>query len=122
MCVGVLLDDMITPPGFKILGDSAFPHRGQYESKIWTPLTEAERRRLREDERAAAEARSAAITSIRQSAEWGMRSIKSKFPRISCVPLPVDDTFRSLLCQTIVLFYNFKVSRIGLNQIEAVFE
>jgi hypothetical protein len=60
-------------------------------------------------------------TSLRQTAEWGMRAIQSSFPRLK------DDIFyeeyneRYLLLLSVVHFYNFRVRYVGINQIRTVF-
>ncbi len=63
---------------------------------------------------------SAAITSCRQAAEWGMRSVRSKMPRLA-VPLAVNDRERKLILETAVKLYNLKIKLIGLSQISTVY-
>ncbi len=56
-------------------------------------------------------------TSLRQAAEWGMRALQGAFPRLKDrIPWDEYDNRFFFLLQ-IVLLYNYRVERVGLNQI-----
>jgi hypothetical protein len=111
-----LLDPQKTPDLFFVAADSAFPHSGVLRTKIKTPLNKQTEPSATSEQKKY----SAALTSIRQMAEWGMRGLRSKFPRLHC-PLTSDDSNRLLLIKTAIYVYNLKVSHIGLSQIRSVF-
>lgn len=112
----VLLDPNLMPTPFYIIADSAFPHQGDLGAKLKTPLTKRQHRTANEADKAF----SSCLVKVRQAAEWGMRGLQSKFPRLT-VPLPIDDQKRLLICQVSVLLYNLKIRTIGLSQIRTVF-
>jgi hypothetical protein len=127
--IDLLLDTNKTPPGYYLCGDSAFPHCGIHAGLIQTPLTVAEEGRLRvrvrqgvisPSEFKAKLAFSSAVCSVRQAAEWGVRGIRSKLPRLYR-PMSTNSTFRLLLTRTAILLYNFRVRTVGLSQIRTVF-
>ena len=61
-------------------------------------------------------------TSVRQSSEWGMRALQGAFPRLKDT-IPYDERGESkLLLQLVVLMYNYRTSKIGLNQIRSVYK
>ncbi len=65
--------------------------------------------------------RARAATSIRQSAEWGMKQFQSSFPRIKD-----DITFetrgeRRIILRLFVHLYNFRTNCVGSNQIRSTF-
>jgi hypothetical protein len=112
-----LLDPQLTPDPFFIIADSAFPHKGPIGRKIHTPLT----RREPQHHSASTRSYSTGVVSMRQTVEWGMRGLQSKFPRLT-VPLPINDRQRLIICKVSLLLYNVKVRLIGLSQIAEVFE
>jgi DDE superfamily endonuclease len=62
-----------------------------------------------------------AATSLRQSAEWGMRAIQSAFPRLLDSIKYEDKGERKLILICMVMLYNFRWDRVGLNQIRSVY-
>ncbi len=57
-------------------------------------------------------------TSLRQAAEWGMRAIQSAFPRMKeTIKYDEDPTERRLILKLLVLLYNYRLEKVGLNQI-----
>jgi hypothetical protein len=61
-------------------------------------------------------------TSIRQMAEWGMRQIKAKFPRLCHGIIPLEDAGqRRIDISLMVRLYNHQVQTIGMNQILSTF-
>jgi hypothetical protein len=56
-------------------------------------------------------------TSMRQSAEWGMRAIQSSFPRLKD-RMPYDERGeRRIIFKFMLLLYNVRARRVGINQI-----
>jgi hypothetical protein len=60
-------------------------------------------------------------TSLRQSAEWGMRAIQSAFPRMLDDFRYEEMGSRRLILSVMVMLYNFRSDRVGLNQIRTVY-
>ena len=60
-------------------------------------------------------------TSLRQAAEWGMRAIEGSMPRlkdkIHYEPEEETNTEREVIMQLVPLIYNFRLEKVGLNQI-----
>ncbi len=66
--------------------------------------------------------RDAQATSLRQSAEWGMRGLQGSFPRLKEKITYSDDvTDRRLFLSLIPMLYNFRTTFVGLNQIRSHF-
>jgi len=60
-------------------------------------------------------------TSLRQSAEWGIRGLQGSFPRLTEDIVYEEDGERYLFLSTTVLLYNFRARYVGYNQIRSVF-
>jgi hypothetical protein len=60
-------------------------------------------------------------TSLRQAAEWGMRAIQSAFPRLHDDIRYEEFGSRQLILSVMVMLYNFRCDRVGLNQIQTVY-
>jgi hypothetical protein len=58
--------------------------------------------------------------SLRQAAEWGMRSLQGSFARLKA-RLPSTKQVRRDIIYSILLLHNFRTVRVGLNQIATVF-
>ena len=56
-------------------------------------------------------------TSMRQSAEWGMRTFQSSFPRIKDRIIYEEGSGRKLILQFLVYLLNFRANKVGINQI-----
>ena len=56
-------------------------------------------------------------TSMRQSAEWGMRAIQSSFPRLKDIFLYEENGERRIIFKFMLLLYNVRARRVGINQI-----
>ena len=56
-------------------------------------------------------------TSMRQSAEWGMRSFQSSFPRIKDRIIYEEGSERKSILKFLVYFFNFRANKVGINQI-----
>lgn len=76
-----------------VLADSAFPVRKELFGRIRTPLKKGDLERASPECRAGLAKMSAAITSLRQAAEWGMGSTPKVFRRLQ-LPLPYNPKVR----------------------------
>lgn len=56
-------------------------------------------------------------TSMRQSAEWGMRAFQSSFPRLKDRLLYEEKGERRLILKSLILLYNVRARKVGINQI-----
>lgn len=61
------------------------------------------------------------ITSARQAAEWGMRTVRGSFGRLR-IPLPVETDRRECILTVCMHLANFKTRTVGINQITTVYE
>lgn len=111
------------PPGRYMAADSAFPQgAGRCPGKIRAPLTANSV--LPEDQEGLARitAFNRDLVSFRQSAEWGMRSLRGAFGRLR-VPLPIGDMeFRQDVLEICVRLHNLRVRCVGINQIRNVYQ
>jgi hypothetical protein len=57
-------------------------------------------------------------TSMRQSAEWGMRSFQASFPRIKDRIVYEENGERRLLLKMLVLLFNYRANKVGISQIK----
>lgn len=117
------LSDRMTPPGFAILGDSAFAvERKVSDGKIVRSRKSNERAFIPESLELAAidTILQRVMPSERQSAEWGVRAIKGTFGRLK-VPLSADSSKRKRLLRICVHLFNFRTRYVGLNQIRTTF-
>jgi hypothetical protein len=60
-------------------------------------------------------------TSMRQTAEWGMRALQASFPRLKDRFIYEENGERLLMLMTVVHLYNFRTRYVGLNEIRTVF-
>lgn len=116
-----LLDAKKTPPGFAIVGDSAFPNRASMRGKLINVIKDEYLDRIKDPEKKLrAEALNRCVKRVRQASEWGMRALQGPFARLK-QQLPVDAERRRLIISTCVRLYNLRVRTVGLNQIASVF-
>ncbi len=105
----LLEDPILTPPQFMMLADEGFTLHGRIVQTKQTPFnnyrTEME----------------AANVSIRQSVEWGIRGIKSSWPRITA-GLRTEFEWNQQLLLFIMHLHNYRTRTVGFNQIRTVFE
>lgn len=60
-------------------------------------------------------------TSMRQSAEWGMRAFQCSFPRVKDrIPFEYKGQ-RKLMMKLLILLYNLRTKKVGINQILNVY-
>ena len=63
----------------------------------------------------------AQATSARQSAEWGMRALQASFPCLKDKFYYEEGGERKRMLKFLVLLYNFRARRVGINQIRSVY-
>jgi hypothetical protein len=110
--------------GHGILTDSAFPCSGSMFGRIMTPEKEGELERAPRNNRKILLALWGAITSMRQSAEWGMGAV-SKVYRVLNRKLDYNPIVRGRLLLVLHKLYNYRVRTTGIimcKTISAIFE
>ena len=60
-------------------------------------------------------------TSMRQSAEWGMRAFQALFPRVKDRIEFESIGQRKLMMKVMILLFNLRARRVGINQILNVY-
>lgn len=111
-----LSDDTKNVDGHGILTDSAFPCSGKMFGRIMTPEKEGELERAPRNTRKILMALWGAITSMRQSAEWGMGAV-SKVYRCLNRKLDANPIVRGRLLLVLHKLYNYRVRTTGISQI-----
>ena len=56
-------------------------------------------------------------TSMRQSAEWGMRMVQASLPRLKDRFIYEEHGERRVMLKMCILLYNLRARRVGINQI-----
>lgn len=107
--------------GHGVLSDSAFPVAKEMFGRIITPLKDGDIGRAHPGARPSLIRLSSAITSMRQSAEWGMGAV-SKVYRILLVKLSHDKKRRGRLLAVTHKLYNYRVRTTGISQIRNYFK
>lgn len=115
-----LMDEAINLPDHGVLADSAFPVAGDLERRIMSPLKDGEIDRAPPDLVTGLAAMSAAITSLRQAAEWGMGAVSKVFRRL-LLRLPFHQQRRAVRLANIHHLYNYRVRSTGISQIRSYF-
>ncbi|KAJ3377854.1 hypothetical protein HDU80_003115 [Chytriomyces hyalinus] len=90
-----LLDERKTLREYGVTADSAFPSNARMFNKIVTPLKVGDLERAPISTHTALIRMSAAITSIRQAAEWGMGAVEKVYKRLQ-LKLPYNQSRRAL--------------------------
>ena len=116
----ILSDSNRNEDGHGVLSDSAFPVSSHMFGRIMTPLKDGDLSRAHRDARPALMHLSAAITSMRQSAEWGMGAV-CKVYRILNNKLSFDCKKRGQLLTVLHKLYNYRVRTTGISQIKNYF-
>lgn len=115
----LLLDNSATPSPFFIVGDTAFKMQGEISNKLQTPLkkddlsADSQIRAIQMDSHRA-------VTSVRQAAEWGMRSIQGAFARLS-LRLTSDSKSRRIILEIIFRLFNARTRLMKINQTAVVY-
>jgi len=60
-------------------------------------------------------------TSMRQSAEWGMRAFQSSLPRIKDRMVFEERGERKVTLSLMILLYNFRANLVGINQLASFY-
>ena len=60
-------------------------------------------------------------TSLRQMSEWGMRAFQASFPRTKATIHYEERGERGDFLLTIVLLFNYRAAKVGMNQIQSTF-
>ena len=117
------LSDVSTPPGYSILGDSAFVNNtSTTNGKVLHGRKSNETRDIPHSAYLSAVdiILQRVMPSERQSAEWGVRAIKAPFQRLK-TPLPADSKKRLRLLRICCHLFNFRTRFLGLNQIRTTY-
>jgi hypothetical protein len=62
------------------------------------------------------------VTSLRQSAEWGMRAVQGSFPRLKDRLLFSENMAdHKVFLHLILMLLNFRTRKLGLNQLASTF-
>jgi hypothetical protein len=111
------------PDGYYLVADTAFPRGTQsIAGKIRAPLKSGERVPMDPVARQHALVVNQQLLSYRQTAEWGMRTLRGSFGRLR-VPLPImSDTRRHSLIEICVRLTNIRTRCVGISQIRSVYE
>lgn len=116
-----LADPLRNVPGHGVLSDSAFPVSDDMFGRIMTPLKDGDLQRAHPLARPALLQFSNAITSMRQSAEWGMGAV-CKVYRILNNRLSWNQSKRGRLLNILHKLYNYRVRTTGISQIKNYFD
>jgi hypothetical protein len=116
-----LADPLRNVPGHGVLSDSAFPVSGDMFGRIMTPLKDGDLLRAHPWARPALLQFSNAITSMRQSTEWGMGAV-CKVNRILNNRLSWNQSKRGRLLNILHKLYNYRVRTTGISEIKNYFD
>lgn len=115
-----LCDPDLNLPQHGVLSDSAFPVSGDMFTRIYSPLKEGELDKYPIHLQANILKMSRAITSMRQSAEWGMGAVEKVYRRL-LIRLPCNPVVRRIRLQVIHRLYNYRVRTTNISQIRSYF-
>lgn len=116
-----IIREDINLPNHGVLSDSAFPVKDLMFGRIMTPLKDNDLEKAHPDARPALARIGKAITSMRQSAEWGMGAVEKVYRRL-LERLPFDQKRRALRLKCIHHLYNYRVRTTGISQIKTYFD
>ncbi|KAI0371862.1 hypothetical protein BV20DRAFT_1067190 [Pilatotrama ljubarskyi] len=111
-----------TPQGYFLVADTAFPRGTRaIEGRIQAPLKSGTRLPQDPVERDALLMWNRQLVSYRQTAEWGVRQVRSGFGRLR-VPLDVSDPVgRGDLLEVCFRSMNLRTIRVGISEIRTVY-
>lgn len=109
------MDPSKTTPRMGVIADSSFPMCSDLSGRIVTPLEKGDLERASSKCHAGLMEMSAAITAIKQAAEWGMESTSKCFRRL-LIPLLFSPKVRGRRIENIYRLYNLRVRRTGISQ------
>lgn len=105
---------------YAICVDQGFPRSGRMFDKFVGPISARMRRNLLPELREPILRKHALYVSLRQGAEWGMRSLQGTFTRLKARLTSLKTRRRTILL-SILYLHNFRTHHVGLNQIATVF-
>ena len=105
---------------FKIVVDQGFKRSGLMLNKFVGPLSKRARENLDPQTRRAVLRLSNRYVSLRQAAEWGMRSLQGPFTRLK-TRLTSDHKKRKDIISSILYLHNFRTNVMDIGQIATVF-
>lgn len=117
------LSDSLTPPGYAILGDSAFlAYYRVVHGKIIRGRKRSEKRNISQSEELQEVdlVLQIIIPSERQSGEWDVRAIKAPFVWL-LLPLPADSEKRNQILTIFVHLFNFQELLIRLKLVRNLY-
>jgi DDE superfamily endonuclease len=112
-----LADDIKNVPGHGVLSDSAFPVTSDMFGRIMTPLKDGDVEKAHPNARPRL---ACAMTSMRQSAEWGMGAVTKVYRNLNG-KLSFDKERRSRLLKVLLKLHNYRVSTTGISQTKNYF-
>ena len=116
------LEAMYVETGLKFVIDSAFSSKNvDYLIKSSQDYLTADDGLDTYEEQVANLAVKQEATSMRQSAEWGMRAIQSSFPRLKDTLHYEEHGEQRLIFSSLFLIYNLRAHLVGLNQLQNVY-
>ena len=99
--------------------DQGFPRSGDLLNKFVGPISRRSRQNLPEETSREVLRRHDIYDSLRQSSEWGMRSLQGTFTRMTS-RLTSMKRKRKLILSIIILLHNSRTEVVCLNQIATV--
>ena len=106
------------PPGYFVVADSAFPVHGDDGAHIKRPPKKGESNTRRHLHLTATQIQD--LVSMRQSAEWGVKSLEGTFTRLKKQFPWQDHGNRGTILENCVMMVNLRARLVGLNQIRVV--
>lgn len=100
--------------------DQGFPRSDELFDKFVGPISKQTISKLSRIVKTQVIKRSHKITSLRQSAEWGMRALQGSFVRLKS-RLTSNSSKRKKILLSIFLLHNFRTHYVRINQISTVF-
>ncbi len=119
--VAIKLAQQISNTEYAIAVDQGFPRSGYMYGKFVGPLSRRQRANISPIVRDIVEEQHALYISLRQAAEWGMRTLQATFCRLKS-RLTQDSDMRLVYIESIVLLHNFRAVNMSINQIKTVFD
>jgi hypothetical protein len=118
--VSIELQQFILQTDYAIAVDQGFPRSGRMYDRFLGPMSRRQRANIAPILQEHVEQQHALYISLRQAAEWGMRSLEGTFCRLK-TRLTSDKKQRGRYLESITLLHNFRTVFMSINQIKAVF-
>lgn len=120
VCRSLYEDILSNEKDFALIANSAFPRSKEFKYCIHKPI-KPKKLSINPVIRDYQKQKSNAITSLRQAAEWGMRSLQATFATLK-LRLPSDKILRYNFILSCLLLHNFRTHNMGINEISQVFD